>query len=300
LATDHPNAAAVHVQRGALEAGRGNLPAARAAFERALSREPQSLEAWAGLVSLDIRSGDTDAVRDRVGKRLSTGPPSPELLLVAGRAYAGIHDLGAAERALRQAIDADPNFLPAYLTLGQIYLRQRKLAPARQEFEALAARQSRPVGALTMAGMILYAEGNTDKARKRFEQVLSIDAGAAVAANNLAWIHAESGENLDVALQLAQKATVAVPDSPEMLDTLGWVYYKKKQPDLAIPAFSRAARNAGDNPIYYYHLGLAYGQAGDPAQARAALERALNLKKDFPGAEDARRALSALPAGDAR
>ena len=48
-----------------------------------------------------------------------------------------------------------------------------------------------------------------------------------VAANNLAWMFAETGENLDMALQLAQAATRRVPEQPEIQDTLGWIYYKK-------------------------------------------------------------------------
>jgi hypothetical protein len=84
-----------------------------------------------------------------------------------------------------------------------------------------------------------------------------------------------------------------------MRDTLGWIYYKKNAPDLAVPAFEDAVARGATNPIYHYHLGLAYLQAGDQVKGRRALERALTLKKDFPGADDARRALAtaATPQG---
>jgi tetratricopeptide (TPR) repeat protein len=300
LLAEHSRTAAVHVQSGALAAERGDLKTARGAFDQALALEPASLEAFAGLLSVDLRERNADAVRLRLSNRLGQPNASPQLLLIAGRAYASINELASAERVLRQAIEAEPTLLPAYMMLGQIYLKQRKLAQARQEFESLAARQSRPIGALTMVGMIHYAEGNMRDARKRFEQVLAHDPGAAVAANNLAWIYAQSGENLESALQLAQRATATVPNSAEMLDTLGWVYFKKGQPDLAIPAFSRAVQADGKNPTYHYHLGLAHARSGDAKQARAALERALSLDANFQGAQDARRALAALPEGDTR
>ena len=46
---------------------------------------------------------------------------------------------------------------------------------------------------------------------------------------------------------------------------------------------------APDNPLYQYHLGLAHMKAGNERQGRAALKRALALKADFKGADEARR-----------
>src|SRR5439155_8636785 len=54
LVAARPNAASVQVQVGILAALRGNLSAARTAFDRALDVEPDSLEAIAGLISLDL------------------------------------------------------------------------------------------------------------------------------------------------------------------------------------------------------------------------------------------------------
>jgi Flp pilus assembly protein TadD len=171
------------------------------------------------------------------------------------------------------------------------------LDEARSEFEMLAQRQSHPVAALTMAGMILHAQGKTDLARRRFEQVLAIDSRAPVASNNLAWLYAESGENLDTALRLAQVAAETAQDVPEILDTLGWVYYKKNLPLLALKPLARCVEKDPSNPTYHYHLGLVYLQAGDEARGRSSIERALELRPDFSGAEDARRVLATTGRG---
>ena len=53
-----------------------------------------------------------------------------------------------------------------------------------------------------------------------------------------------------------------------------------------------ADKQPGD-PSYFFHLGLALAQTGDNAGAKQALERALLLKADFDGANEA-RALSAV------
>jgi len=114
-------------------------------------------------------------------------------------------------------------------------------------------------------------------------------ANAGVAANNLAWIYAEDGR-LEEALKLATVAQAQLK-RPEAEDTLGWVYYRKGLVQHAIGAFERAANKSPNNPVYQYHLGLAQMKQGNDAQGRASLKRALALKSDFNGADDARKAL---------
>jgi tetratricopeptide (TPR) repeat protein len=145
-----------------------------------------------------------------------------------------------------------------------------------------------------MVANIFDMQGRTDEARQWYERVLSIDPEAPVAANNLAWMYVETNGNLDVALQLAQTATRALPDDPTVSDTLGWIYYKKNLPNLALPPLVKSVEKGPDNPEYHFHLGLAYSKTGDAQKARTHLERALKLKPDFKGADEARRVLSGL------
>jgi Tfp pilus assembly protein PilF len=112
-----------------------------------------------------------------------------------------------------------------------------------------------------------------------------------VAANNLAFLYAEEGGNLDVALQLAQTAKQHLPNSAEVDDTLGWVYYKKGLPALAMPAFERAAQAAPKRANYQYHLGLAHAGMGQKAQAKVAFDAALKINPALPGAAEALESL---------
>ena len=45
--------------------------------------------------------------------------------------------------------------------------------------------------------------------------------------NNLAWLLSEVRKKPDEALPLAVKAEQLAPNSAEVLDTLGWVYYRR-------------------------------------------------------------------------
>ena len=79
---------------------------------------------------------------------------------------------------------------------------------------------------------------------------------------------------------------------PEAEDTLGWVYYRKGLASHAVAAFDRARRESARQSRLPLPSGLAQLKAGNTRQGRAALTRALALKSDFKGADDARRALA--------
>jgi tetratricopeptide (TPR) repeat protein len=194
-------------------------------------------------------------------------------------------------------LTGDPSYLGAYAALAQIYAKQGRLDAALVELETLVQRDPKSVAALTLSGMILESQGKASDAQARFERVMQVDGEAPVAANNLAWLYAEHGGNLDLALQLAQTAKRKLPDTAEVNDTLGYIYYKKNLPALAIPPLRASAEKDPSNAIYHYHLGLAYARAGENAQALQSLNRALSIAPNFDGAQDARTVLNSLKAG---
>jgi Flp pilus assembly protein TadD len=97
-----------------------------------------------------------------------------------------------------------------------------------------------------------------------------------------------------MALQLAQTAKAQLPNQHEVDDTLGWIYYKKNMSTRAIESLENSTLKQPTNATYAYHLGLAYHQNGDMAQAKKELERALKLKPDFEGAPHAKQILESI------
>src|SRR5262249_10338189 len=157
---------------------------------------------------------------------------------------------------LRHTIEKDASNMDAYSMLGGLYAQGGQIDRALAQYEAMARAQPTSVAAHTMVGTLLIAQNHPAEARRSYQRALEIDPNAAVAANNLAWLQAEAGENLDVALGLAQVAKRQLPDQPSVNDTLGWIYYKKGLMSLAITLFEQAAAKDPKDPTYYYHLGL--------------------------------------------
>jgi len=243
---------------------------------------------------LDLQEKQPERARTRVEQRLQETPDESAVLALAGRTWAATGDKAKGEAFLRRAIEADPSNLDAYSLLGGLYLSEQKVDQAIAEFDKLTARRPGATGAATMAAVIVLTQGKEEEARRRFERIVELDPRAAVAANNLAWMYASRGEQLDRALQLAQAATAELPDHPQVADTLGFVYLKKQLPLLAIQPLRLAVAKVPGNPAYHYRLGLAYSQAGDKGAARQELEQALRLKADFEGADEARSILKSL------
>jgi tetratricopeptide (TPR) repeat protein len=294
LLRGQPNSATVHALKGSLEVRRKNYEAARAFFEHALELAPGTLEPIAGLTAVDVQRKGIGAAVARMDAELTKQSPAPELLGLAAQVYTRAGQNDKAEQALRRAVAADPRFSTGYGMLAQLYLKQHRVDEARAEFEAMAKRDPRAVGPRTMVGVLLDTQGKRDEAKRSYEGTVADLNNAPVAANNLAVIYAEAGTNLDVALQLATSAKRQMPDSADVDDTLGWVYYKKDLPRLAVRPLEDSLKKKPDNPEILYHLGLTYARIGEQAKARESLERALKLNPNLPGSANARQTLASL------
>jgi tetratricopeptide (TPR) repeat protein len=247
-----------------------------------------------GQVTLDVADNKADLAKTRVNEALAKAPDSSSLLLVAGRLYATLSEYAKAEEYVRRVVAIEPANLQAYELLGAFFRRQGRTEQAIAEFDQIAKRSPNPVGAHTMIGMLLEEQNRVEEARKRYEQALAADSTAAVPANNLAWLIAEHGGNLDEALRLAQTAKAALPESPFVTDTLGWIYYKKGLLPQAVTALKESVEKEPRVATFHYHLGLSQAKNGDAAQARESLQTALKLDPDSSLAAEAKRALGAL------
>ena len=143
-------------------------------------------------------------------------------------------------------------------------------------------------------GLIYEGEKDYAKAQGYYEKALKINPNFVPAANNLAYIYAERGGNIDVALNLAQKAREQVPDDAHISDTLGWIYYKKNVFGTAISYLKESVEKDPNQPMTRYHLGMAYYKNGNRDLAKKELAEALRLNPNFEGSVDAKKTLEAL------
>jgi tetratricopeptide (TPR) repeat protein len=288
-----PDAATSHSLNGSLLATRNDAVAARRSFQRALELEPRSYDALAGLTYLDLKAKNPAAAIARLESEVSKRPADAPLLELLASAYSAAGDSGKAEQTLRRAVSADSRYVAGYTRLAELYVQQRRIDEALAEYEGIVKRDPSSIAARTMIGMLLDVQGRREDAIKAYEAAAVRPESAPVAANNLAFIYAELGRNLDVALQLATTAKQQLPNEPSVDDTLGWVYYKKDMPSLAVKALEESRKQLPDNAELLYHLGLTYAKLGEKQKAQEALSRALRIDPNI-GGDQSRQVLASV------
>ena len=288
LKTEFPKVPSIHIVEGKLLGLQGKNAEATRAFNEALSIEPRAVDAVVGLIGVDLATGNAASAIKRSEMLLQGRVTDPTVRMLAARSYFAGKQSQKAEELLKGIIAELPQNAAAVGMLADLYMREGKLNEALERFDALALIEPRSVLAHTMGGMILQGQKRIPEAKKRYETALEISPDAAVAANNLAWILADERQDLERALVLANQAAALRPNDPQVSDTIGWVYYQKQLPTLALPAFEKAAAAAPQNAEFQYHLGMTYAAMGDKVKAKIHLQKALTIGGAFNGHNEAR------------
>jgi len=104
----------------------------------------------------------------------------------------------------------------------------------------------------------------------------------------------ENGENVDVALSLAQTARQALPESSNTADTLALAYYHKGTYGFARDLLEAAIKNSPNDAAMHYHLGMVYSKLSDRNNALVHLKKAVALAPDSQEGKEAKVALQGL------
>jgi Tfp pilus assembly protein PilF len=166
--------------------------------------------------------------------------------------------------------------------MGQIYQQKNQPDAAIGVYQKALNLQPKSAALMTTVGYLYLDKGDLETARKYFARALEVDSNYPPANANLAWVDAQEGKDLDVALGLAQKAKSLMPDSISISDTLAWVMYKKGNYSGAIPLLQDCIKKSPDSAQFRYHLGLALIAAGQKEPGKAQLQAALQMNKLRP------------------
>jgi tetratricopeptide (TPR) repeat protein len=280
------------IRLGQLSIMERKLPQAMAYFQKAEAANPQDSEAVDGLAGALLVKGDKAAAMQAVRDALAHNS-TPEMLNVAGKVFADAGDKHAAEDALRKALSESPQNYASYVLLGALYSTQQQTYDAIANYEAALKLKKNDTGLWTMLGMLYEQVGNLPKAQAAYMQALDLDPNAGVAANNLAWIYADDLGDLDKALELARRAKVALPKVPNVSDTLGWIYTKRRLNEMAVPLLQEAVQADPKQAGYHFHLAVALLHSGKKAQAKSELATALKFNVGLKQRDEAREISSA-------
>jgi tetratricopeptide (TPR) repeat protein len=243
---------------------------------------PKDTRGLAGMTeSLAAQNRMADAIKE-TQKAIDLQPQRRDLKLVLAKYYARAERYDEAIAIYQVLLTQDPRSPDLLFQMAETQRRKGDLNGSIDTFRRCSQAAPSDTMCLTQLGLILDGTGKREQAKPIYEQILKIQPDHAVALNNLAFIKAEEGVDLDQALTMSQRARQKMPNAPEVSDTLGWIYIKKNLSEDAVRVFKDLTAQVPNRATFHYHYGMALLQKGDKPLARKEFETALsdNPSKD--------------------
>ena len=213
-------------------------------------------------------------------KAAAANPKDPDIqLTLAGElADQGHPDEGLA--TAKKLLDgATPDQQRAvWEAIAQIDVRLHRWKDAEDaldKVEPLATKKEDRTYLFFLRGELAERQKHNDQAEHSFQQALDLDPDNAMTLNYLGYMWADKGEKLPEALKMIKKALVAEPMNGAYLDSLGWVYFKMGEYELAEDNLRSAANRDQTDPTVHMHLGDLYEKTGRIRLAAAQWEMSL-------------------------
>ena len=287
----HPEHPALLETRGKLLLGQKNTAEAVKMFQTLDKVKP-----GAGLPLLAVAwlaGGEGDKALALAKSRIDEQPNSASGYLLQAAIHQRLGEADKAEAALTQGIGRAKDASPLSLQLGTLYAATGRMPKALETLGALRKAQPDFVPAIFALGALHDQQGDKGKAVEFYKEVLAKAENHTAALNNLAYLYADNYGTPEEALVLALKAFRNEPGNPGILDTLGLALLKNGRHEEALNLLNKAAELLPKVAAIRLHQGQALQGAGKPAEAREALQSAIDLGPG-PEAEQARKLLEEL------
>lgn len=280
---------------------RRDVPAAREQFERLAEESPEDPKLLFSLALLNHELEDLGAARGYLQQVLEVDADNDPAWLFLGRIAASEGDTETALQHFRQVGEGE-EFVDATVSIGKLLLaetrdeefgdymvRLRQSYPRRREqlygLEANllteAQRDRRGLQLLDEAisafpesdnlyyarSILLERSGDIAAAERDLRRIIARDPDNATALNALGYTLANRTERHAEAQALIERALALQPNEPAILDSMGWVLYRRGRYERALEYLSRAYASFPD-PEVAAHLGEVLWITGDTGGAR--------------------------------
>jgi tetratricopeptide (TPR) repeat protein len=161
---------------------------------------------------------------------------------------------------------------------GDILVDQDKTQEATSHYDEGTRRFPKQTSFLFLRGVFEEKLGNISAAEHTMRAVIKLDPSNAAAYNFLGYMLAEKGERLDEAESLIRKALTFKPDDGFYLDSLGWVFFQRKDFKKAIEVLTLALKKSPDEGVIMEHLADALLAIGQQKEAKELYEHAMKTQ----------------------
>ncbi|HEY4264639.1 MAG TPA: XrtA/PEP-CTERM system TPR-repeat protein PrsT [Micropepsaceae bacterium] len=288
LAATYTTAAGTYVVLAkVLHATKDRLAAIDAA-KRAVELDPFSPKIRGLLVEYLIAGDRPDEAIANAREYVSSHPGTDADLLLAA-ALIGVKRQEEASAYLTTRLAAKPDRLLA-LRLSQLAM---DMGNRKKALDILAEWLRKSPGDYDVGrqyGASLLQIGDVPAARKEFETLLMRRPEDPVVLNDLGWILRD--DDPARALSLVTLAVKIVPDSTQILDTLAWIKFQRRDLQGALLLLRRAhSLDTGDGEVGF-HFAVALDATGRRAEAKTLLQSVVEKNLEFTDKDNAKKLLA--------
>ena len=240
---------------------------------------------------------ETGLALDTLKSAQKLEPESGEVQIALSRHHAAVGELKEAQAVLAGWLGKHPDDLEARVERGDLFARSGDFRRAEAEYGLVKKRAPGLPIAYARSGALYLKQGKTARAVAEYEKAYRLNEGSWSLANDLAYLLAETATgpaDLDRALALAEKARSLNPEAVVVLDTLGWLQYKRGEAEKAVSLLRQVQSRQPESAETNYHLGMALYKAGKLPEAKEKLAKSLSGKGAFPGRDEAARTLAGI------
>ncbi|MCB9481755.1 MAG: tetratricopeptide repeat protein [Desulfobacteraceae bacterium] len=243
-------------------------------------------------ISLLAQQGKYTSAKEELDKFFPSEIKDPVKIYIFASLFIKVHDFEKAETVLKKAIENGSDFEGVYLKLASLYKLQDNFKEMEQILLSCLDRFPGCSDCTLELGDYYIKRNLFEKAVPVYEKAVKLGIGSPLLMSNYAWILADMGKDLDIALDYSRKAYDLEPDKDFICDTLGYIYYLKGAYSQSLWMFEKAREISPEKGILQYHLGLVSLKLGKLSDSKKYLEKALKSDVSMETKDEIQKILS--------
>jgi cellulose synthase operon protein C len=294
-------------------------------FGRLVQLQPQSANPLIRLADAQVATRDFASARSTLQKAVALQPDLPAAWVALAKTYVMSGQPEGAIAEAKKVQQDHPDKALGYALEGEVYASQRKWPEAAAAYRAGLAHEAIPLLAVRYYATLqnqgktadaaavadkwikenpkdptlhLYMaeKAQTDKDMKsaaaHYRAALAIAPDNALTLNNLAWVLTELND--PKAPEYAERAYIAAPYVPSVVDTYGWALFQSGNTAKGTEFLRTALGLDPTNDEIRMHVASALLKTGDKVAAKKELEVLSKGAKSQPIRTDADKLLSSM------
>jgi len=181
---------------------------------------------------------------------------------------------------LKEIVPSKSENPQSFIFMAQLFEDQNDMKSSLDTMKAAEAKFKSSAQVYYHLGMIQDKMNLKPDMITSMKKVIELEPEHSQALNYLAYSWAEQGEQLEKAEVYARRAVAKEKNDPFVLDTLGWVLYKRGDYKKAAEVLEKAHKLQADVGIIAEHLGDVYVKLNQNEKAFEKLQKAQDLEAD--------------------